>query len=475
MFSPPKLLADLTPADCGARLASPSAVAVRPYPYPYVAAFALSNDVDSMNRAAFEDWHGYVSGTGDTPYGPGLGLEVADSFWMWAGTRSPVLAIHRQYPDELERIASPDVPRIVELARAGWLDTLHSFGNWRKDPAGQADRLGHRADAEYALETLDRLGIKPRVFVNHSASPSNIGSIWGSYQKSDDPDHPMYCLDLLRAAGMRYFWVDQCTSTAKFGDHLAFPDARRLHAAIASYPWSAWLRRDGKVLDDDPPDFPRGEAALRRLLIGAFNETLLPLPAKDGSPILAFKRYRGPFRPTASTFALQATARNLDQLEQRGGAVIVYQHFGVVSLRGLADAKIEMKPSKPPVMDEHTAARWRDIAERARAGRLLVATTRRLLDWLWLRDRLVIETEAGADRWVVRLAGVRCSVLGDLPIEPGDLNGLSLLIPPEAPEVVVTAADGARIAMRRTADQAHPGRHVLHRSWTPLEWPAAQG
>jgi hypothetical protein len=261
----------------------------------------------------------------------------------------------------------------------------------------------------------------------------------------------------------------------KFGDHLRFDDDRKLRAAIAGYPWSAWLRRDGKVLDDDPPDFPAGRDALRRLLIGAFNETILPLPARDGSSILAFKRYRGPFRPTSSTFPLQATARNLDRLEEAGGAVIVYQHFGVVSLRGLADANIDMKPSTPPVMDEHTAARWRDIAERWRAGRLFVATTRRLLDWLWLRDRLVIETEVTAERWIVRLRGVRCPVLGDLPVGPDEMNGLSLLVPREAPDVVVTSADGRAIPMRRQGDEAHPDRDVLHLPWKALEWPPDAG
>jgi hypothetical protein len=471
MFSPTKLLADLTAADCGARPSSGPAVVVRPYPYPYIAAFALNNDVDSMNRAVFEDWHGFVSGTGDTPYGPGLGLEIADSFWVWSGGRSDVLAIHRAWPDETDPPQSPDVPRIVELARAGWLDTLHSFGNWRRTPGDDPDRVGAREEARHALETLDRLGVKPRVFVNHSASPSNIGSIWGNYQKGDDRDHPMYCLDLLKAAGFRYFWIDPCTSMAKFGDHLRFEDHGRLQAAIASYPWSAWLRRHGKVLDDDPPDFPKDEDAVRRLLVGFFNETILPIAAKDGTPILAFKRYRGPYRPTSSTFPLQATARNLDQLERDGGAVIVYQHFGVFSLRGRSETRNEPKRATPPAMDEHTVARWIDIAERRRAGRLFVATTRRLLDWLWLREGMVIQTEETPDRWIVRLQGLHCSVLGDRAVESGDLNGLSLLIPEEAPEVVVTLADGAAVAMRRRPDEAFRGRHVLHRPWDSLEWP----
>ncbi len=474
MISPPRILANLTAAESGARPARQASVVVRPYPYPFIAALALSNDVDGMNRAAFEDWHGFVNGSGDTAHGPGLGLEVGDSFWVWSGTRYDPLTIHRQFPDELDREESPDVPRIVELARAGWLDTLHSFGNWRAPTDGNRENLGDRAQAEYALETLDRLGVKPKVFVNHSSSPSNVGGLWGTYQKADDPNHPMYCLDLLKAAGLRYFWIDACLNIDKFGDHLHYENDERLGDAIALHPWNDWLRRAGKRADEDPLDLPGDKGDLRRLLIGMFNETLLPITAGDGTPILAFKRYRSPYLPTASTFPIQVTARKLDRLEKQGGAVVVYQHFGITSLRGRAKSKAPGAKgrSAPPVLDLHEAACWRDIAERRRDGRLFVATTTRLLDWLWLRDRVVIETEEGEGRWRVRLAGVRCSVLGERPAVAADLNGFALLIPEGAPEVVVTLGDGPPIPMKRRPDAAHPGRHALYRPWTPLEWPS---
>src|SRR4051794_32451951 len=66
---------------------------VRPYPFPFVAGLALSNDCDSQSIAAFEDWHGFVNGSGDTPYGAGLALEIGDSFWVWGG-RVNGLALH---------------------------------------------------------------------------------------------------------------------------------------------------------------------------------------------------------------------------------------------------------------------------------------------------------------------------------------------------------------------------------------------
>jgi hypothetical protein len=467
----PGILASLALGDSGVRPRAGAVVSVRPYPFPYRAAFALNNDVDSMSREAFEDWHGFVSGRGPTAYGSGLGLEVGDSFWVWAGPPN-ILALHRCYPDEAAPPDSPDLPRIVELSRAGWLDTLHSLGNWRPPPNGDRSRLGLRSEAQYALDKLDRLGLRPRVYVNHSSSPSNVGAIWGTYQRADDPEHPLYCMDLYRAFGFRYYWVDAATSLDKFGDHLAFRGDAELRARIDGFKWVDWLRKEGKGPDDDPPRLPAAEADLRRLLTAAFNETIVPVAARDGVDILAFKRYRGQQLPSSTTFPTQVTARDLDDLEARGGTVIVYQHFGVTTLRGRAKSKRAGANGRaaPPVLDEHALALWRDIAERRDAGRLFVATTERLLDWLWRRDRLEITLERSPDQWRVRLGTLRCPVLGDHTLGPADLNGFALLIPGNAPEVSVADAGGRVLSLRREPDPAHPGRHALYRPWEALEW-----
>ncbi len=469
---PTSLLWDTSPSAAGARPHGEGPIRVRPYPFPFIAAFSLSNDVDGMNLAAFEDWHGFVSGRGKTAYGDGLGLEVGDSFWVWGGP-TDILAIHRQYPGEDQPVDSPDVPRIAELAKAGWLDTLHSLGNWRSPADGDRAKLGQRDQAAYALDKLDNLGVRPGVFVNHSASPSNVGAIWGSYQRADDPDHPMYCLDLYRQFGFRYYWVDAATSINKFGDHLQFFNKDDYQARLAAFPFVDWLRKAGKRAGDDPPIFPRDESQQRCLFSQIFNETLIQVAARDGTPILAFKRYRSPELPTTSTFPTQVTARKLDELEQRGGAVVVYQHFGVTSLRGrgkIAGPGGGKARSVPPVLDEHEAACWRDIAARRDSGRLFVATTRRLLDWLWLRDRLEIHLDASPGRWRVRLGPMRCHVLGDLTASVEWFNGLSLLVPEHAPEVLVHDDQNRPVALSRRSDPAFPGSHVLHRPWLPLEW-----
>ena len=59
----------------------------------------------------------------------------------------------------------------------------------------------------------------------------------------------------------------------------------------------------------------------------------------DGRDIIAFKRFGGRETPSASSFSLQVAAGTLDELQERRGAVILYQHFGVNSLRGRKKSK----------------------------------------------------------------------------------------------------------------------------------------
>lgn len=473
-LSPETLAANIELDESGRHTIDPAGVTIRAYPFPYAAALAMSNDIDSTVREAFEDWHGFVSGTGPTRYGDGLGLEVGDSFWVWCGTNGKVLSLHRQFPDEHPRVDSPDLDRIVELGRAGWLDTLHSFGNWRQDYKAVRHDLGHRDDARYALDRLDTLGVKPRLYVNHSWSPSNVGGPWAFYQKADDPSHEMYCLDLLKAFGIKFFWTDACMDIEKFGNELDFGTVEALRAACSDYGWGPWLRRrgnDGKAI---PIDLPPNEREQRKLLIGMFNRTVFPVKAADGTAILAFKRHRGADQPTETTFPYQVTSENLDALEAMGGAVIVYQHFGVRSGRGRPKERSLRQATSPPVLDEHAVACWQDIATRARAGRLFVATTARLLHYLWLRGGLKMTVDCARERWHVHLLGVSCPASSWRGLTTIDLNGLSLVIPAAAPEVTVTVQGSATpLVMRREPDPVHPGCHALYRPWVGLEWPAA--
>jgi len=439
-------------------------ICVRSYPFPYRNAFALSNDCDSCSIEAFEDWHSFVNGSHATSYGDGLALEIGDSFWVWLGG-SGGMAMSLGHADEPVREPA-HINRIAELGRAGWFDTLHSLGNWRQDYKTFRHDLGTRNEVERSLELLDAKKMKPFVYVNHSYSPSNVAGPWGFYQKMDDPSHPMYAMDLMRKFGFRYFWTDYAVSNDKFGDQHVYGDDAEIRDAIARQRLWGLIYKRVSATENHIIDFAMNADDLRLLYLAMFNRTIVRVPAMDGIPMAAFKRYRGPWPADENSFHRQMSAENLNFLEEKRGAVVVYQHFGVTR-DGPDGAK---RRSTPPVLSAESVRAWRDIAERASTGRLFVTTTGRLLDYLCLAELLEFSLDKTAERWVVTLESLENSSQWSQRSETELLNGLSFVVPDDAPEVMILNAHGRMLDFKRAPDPMRPGKHAVYRPWQKLEW-----
>lgn len=472
LLDPVAALGDVALEHSGTHPLRAEGVSVRAYPYPYLAALSISNDLDSMRRDAFENWHAYVNGRKPTADGDGLGLEIGDSFWVWDQSASG-FALYWQRPEQQPGTDSPCLDRLIELGRAGWFDTMHSMGNWWGEAPALTGTFRFRDHAAAALERLDSMGIKPPVYVNHSMSVTNIGGPWGYYHCGDNPESPFYCLDLLRHFGCHYYWLDVCTNLEKFGDHLEYRSKDDLVRAIGKFTWANWLQRiDGNKAA--PLTLPSTIEECRALLAAFFNKTLIRTEGRDGSRFFAFKRHRGFEQPVMDTFCSQVTEGDLDRLEAMRGVAIVYQHFGLSGPRGRSDAlsQTRRRQTTAPVFDAHARARLRSIARRFGAGRLWVALSGRILRYLWLREALRYRVTRSDDKWLVTLTGTVCDIRGNGDLAYADLNGLALSVPHDAPEIVVTVAGrAAALPMRRVADPAWPGRDAVYLAWEPLEWP----
>lgn len=473
-LDPPALLDDITLSEANPKTASRGSVSVRPYPYPYLAGFAISNDCDSLSRSAFEDWHAVTNGTRPVDGREGLGLEVGDSFWGWVGDGvANGLGVHDHYPDVEPVQDGANLDRIVELGKLGWLDTMHSLGNWRTGPDGVHVGM-ERRKVEALLEKMDRLGLKPNVFVNHADSPSNVGGPWGHYQGGDDPAHPIHCLDLLQEFGFRFHWLDVFTTFNEFGSGLTFPDRRELQRCVYEYNWGPWIRRRKPEGGIEPVIPGAGDREIRGNLIGFFNKPLMEVAARDGRTLLAFKRQRGWDQPVMETFSSQVTETDLDRLEAMRGSVVIYQHFGLGGTRGRWPSRHAPRrhATRPPVIDDHAYDRLASIAERFRAGRLLVATTGRLLAYLHLRERLKFTVLKGEERWVVAVKGIDCPIDGLRRLSASELNGLSFRLPAGAPQVDIEVEGFATVGpVKRAADAAFGSGDTVFLPWSPLEWP----
>ncbi len=103
----------------------------------------------------------------------------------------------------------------------------------------------------------------------------------------------MYAMDLIRKFGFRYFWPDSGVEYDKFGDYRSYESDAALRQAIATYgPWRLLYKRLG-VEGFSLIDFQLDASATRSLFLAMFNRTIIRVPAADGLPMAAFKRYRG--------------------------------------------------------------------------------------------------------------------------------------------------------------------------------------
>jgi SAM-dependent methyltransferase len=437
------------------------------YPAPYRAMLSINNDIDGTGQDTFLDWHSHVNGTGETRYGEGLGLEVSDSFWIWSSDR---LSLYHNVPHLGRKSKSPDYDLIVELAREGWLDTMHSFGSW------QEQIMLLRPEIEAALEEMDKAGIRPRCFVNHGGGKHmscNVGGIWGYYQHADDPAHESYCLDLILRNGFRYFWTDVFFESQKFGENAQY-DAKEIKRDLARYNDRRFLRLREKSTDEGERIAVRALGATSAVTAKEllFNSTLIPNRMRDGTNVLCFKRYRGHYPPDSGSFALQATTENLDWLVAHEANVAVYQHFGI--WRALGSPHKDYRSwrwARKPVLNDHCLAAWSELKERQDRGEILITTTGRLLDYLRMRENIVYRVEPLGNGYRIVLDAIECPAYGrTADLTAADVQGLSFSVKGAGTHVEIALAhSGERLASERRVVEAE-NRVVVMVPWRRLKW-----
>ena len=388
----------------------PGAVGVRDYPFPFKSALAVATGVAWQSPAHFRQMRDHLCGTAQSPFGPGLGLEIGGAFTLSRDGTSTAVFGTRLPVDP--KSAGGDEALLVELGRVGWIDTLRE--------------VVIDDTARGKLDALGTLGLVPAVGID-------VEGHWPS---------------------LRFVSDGQLLERGKFGDHVDFRFDARFVEAIRTYPWEQWK----KV-------FP----ANRERVVARFNSILQPVEGEDD--VLPFKRFRGSLPPTWTTFPPQLTTDRLDYLMGQRAAVIVELEASTWSLVGAAEGRDRRRQlSLGEMFDEHTLPCWEDIAERWRDQRLLVATVGRLLNWLRLRQRLQVRTRRGGDKWVLTLSTQEVRALS-----VDELNGLALLVPEDAPEIVVVIeGSSAALPVCRAPDPSMPKHHAVYLPWLPLAWPHEQ-
>jgi SAM-dependent methyltransferase len=229
------------------------------------ARFAFCNDCDLMTRAGFEEVHGYLDA---------LGLPAGDSFWLFdpSGGEMALFTHDVDHP-------GPQHRWLLDQINSGVLDVLHSTGSY-----GERFNRGFRPErrqVERALEYLAKQARVPHIWSNHGDqyNTQNIGGALPSpHHQGDLPGQASYCLDLLVAHGVRYFWLDRL--------------------------------------------IVRGAGAVR---------VTASESCRDGREIVSFVRYLSPaidWSANAQNFDRQFPSADIDSFVRNGQDAILYTHWG---------------------------------------------------------------------------------------------------------------------------------------------------
>lgn len=367
-------------------------ISLQPFPYPYRAGMAICNDIDNTSKELFNTLHQFLNTNQETANGSGLNLEIGDSFWFLPN------APHVMGMDD-----TTDKEQIIQLNKAGWLDSLHTYGDFNDDPCCSRERINSICDCF----TQHKVSIP--VWINHG-NANNRHNLWGRLASSysgDLPDSPYYHFDLTKKHGVKYYWWSEISS---FPLSCAAPHKMAFHL------------RKFEVLVKNSIKQVTGNVKKIRDLRQPF-ELALPVQLRDGNKIWGFTRYNqnpnGEWsRPGRHTLKYQLTEHFLKQLIAQKGYCILYTHFGQPS----------WQPGTP-LFDTENLAALKRLAEKNRNNQIWLTRTAQLLRYWVTRHHLVWNTDKEGKTYRINIQEINDPVEGARKPSREELTGITFSTP----------------------------------------------
>ncbi len=413
--------ADL-PGD-GAAAARAEPIAPRKWPYPYRAALAVCSDLDETpDREVYFETLRFLNTRDRTSMGGGLGLEVGNTLYF------------DMPQDQFAYWNTDDQGR--ELARAcirsGHVDCFHSFG----------DLATTRAQAARSLEELARHDCRIGVWIDHGTAITNFG---GDIMAGmgDVPGAAAYHADLTCAYGVQYVWRGRVTSVVG-------QDVERRVSGIFN---SRHPLASGRTLAKEVAKGVMARAGSEKYRLHAANALMRPARLRDGREVIEFLRSNPHWGGVSSCetglgFGDVLTDDLLRRLAARGGACLLYTHLGKLGPGGRQ-------------FPESSVAGFRRLAEVSDAGTILVATTRRVLDYCRFRDRIDARQHRDGDRVHIELTGdASLTALAGLTFHCAD------------PARTTLNFNGREVSPLRRNPPDETGRPSVSIPWTRLTYPS---
>jgi len=353
---------------------------MRPFPAPYSAMLAICSDIDGTTPEEFETYHRFLNTDDATPWGRGLGLDIADSMFFYMASDQPGAADNQGRDNAAVMtffIGTSDQYKngglIAYYCEVGWIDAMHSYGDFSM--VDESKTVFTRGLAEKAVEEMAARGMVVTVWINHG-NRSNVQNLErrakngkGSYRKGGDLGSEYYHADMTIPAGVKFVWFSN---------------------------------EDGNFGADTP---------------------LYPAELEDGQKVWGFNRYTGKHTRTVSEYYWsvffmhkQLTAEHLDSIVQKNQFAIVAQHLGGSTYYY-------------PLTDEAVES-LRLLAQYQQNGDILVARTSRLLEYARVRDRVQYERIQDGDSVVINITAIDDPQLGmDITPALDSLRGLTFYVP----------------------------------------------
>ncbi len=325
-------------------------------PYPYSALLAICSDLDETPDAeTYFELIRFLTTFEETCMGPGVGLDIGNSMYF------DMPRGHFCYWNTTEE----NREKIRALIRSGHIDVLHSYG----------DLATTRAHAARALDELHQHGCHLKVWVDHAQAVTNFGAdIMQGH--GDERGHPAYHADLTLQYGIKYVWRGRVTSV--IGQNRPF---RVLELISDLCPLTSDLRSSISHLPSSLITVAKecskqglARCGSRKYALHAENSVLTGCSLRDGSNALEFLRCNPHWGGVScgdrgDRIHEVLTPHFLDGLVERRAACILYTHLGKLS-----QGPDRCRFSRPVV------GALRLLAQYHRSGKILVTSTRNLLD-----------------------------------------------------------------------------------------------
>jgi hypothetical protein len=372
-------------------------VSIRRIPYPYRAMMAICSDLDETpDRHVFFETARFLNTTEKTSIGHGVGLEIGNTIYF------------DMPPSQFSYWNTDDFGRslIRDMICSGHIDCLHSFG----------DLTTTRKLAGKALEELIRHGCRLEVWVDHGTAITNFGEdiMQGM---GDAPESPAYHADLTLGFGVQFVWRGRITS-------IIGQDIPPYLSGIVDFRHPA---RSIVTLSKEAVKGLLARMGNTKYAMHGSNRVMRKVKLRDGQWAFEFIRSNPHWRGVSygeipGGFPDVLTRNMLDLLVEREGVCILYTHLGKVRNRTV--------PFDPPIQ-----AAFRLLAEYYCSGKILVATTRRLLGMLRATKEVALSVSREGEYIRINLGTDSDGTQKSLAIS--DIGGLSVYTPDPSRTIVM--------------------------------------